>query len=100
MLDLDLTPLEIEILRRSTDLQTTRRRRAIIVISGTMFTSLLLYIGIQQKSNLVLILITVVYVIITMIEKLIHAYAVILYKGLIQKLVTKIEEKERVEHRK
>jgi hypothetical protein len=92
MKDLNLSPLEQRILQRSSDHTITRRRRTIVVIAGV--TAAILLVGaawLKQSWQFVLIL-SLVYIGVTVFEKIAYANAVLVYKSLIQKLKIRIEE--------
>ena len=94
MMKLDLTPLEQRILDRSGKPEITRQRRTIVVASGLSFAAVLIVMALVKRSWQFVLAIALLYIVITVWEKVAYANAVLAYKGLIQKLKAKAEEQE------
>ncbi len=92
MKNIDLTPLEQGILRRSSDLAITRRRGTTVVIAGIVAAAATSTVAwLPQSSQLVLVFF-LVYVAGTAFEKVACANTTLAYKSLIQKLKKRVEE--------
>jgi hypothetical protein len=92
---LRLTPIETLLLERSSDLAVTRRRVRVVVVSA-----LLLIVAVVVASPLIqswqfLLFFAVAYIAMTTWERLGYARTILTYKGLIQKLLARIEELEK-----
>lgn len=92
MKDLGLSPFEQHILDRSSNLGITRRRRTTVIITGLIAAALLVWAAFIKQSWQFVLLVSLIYVAVTIWEKVAYANAVLLYKNLIQKLKTRIEE--------
>jgi len=88
----DLTPLERQILDRSGSSDVTRQRRTIVVASGLGFAALLIAMAFAKRSWQSVLVIALLYIAITVWEKVAYANAVLAYKSLIQKLKANLEE--------
>jgi len=88
----DLTPLERQILDRSGNSDVTRQRRTIVVASGLGFAALLIAMAFAKRSWQSVLVIALLYIAITVWEKVAYANAVLAYKSLIQKLKANLEE--------
>ncbi len=86
MKDDDLTPLERGILKQSSDLDITRRNRTMVIISGVTAAALLCLVAYGTKSWRFVLIVSLIYVGVTVFEKVAYANAVTAYKGLIQSL--------------
>jgi len=95
MKDDDLTPLERQILKQSSDLDVTRRHRTTVIVSGVTAAALLCLMAYGTKSWRFVLIVSLIYVGVTLFEKVAYANAVIAYKSLIQKLRMGIDETER-----
>ena len=95
MKDDDLTPLERQILKQSSDLDITRRHRTTIIISGVFAAALLCLVAYGTKSWRFVLIVSLIYTGVTLFEKVAYANAVIAYKSLIQKLRVQIDETEK-----
>jgi len=95
MKNMDLTPLEQHILRRSSDLAITRRRRTAVVVTGIGATILLGAVAWLVRSWQFVLVISLAYIACTVFEKIAYANAILAYKSLIQKLTKQVEELER-----
>ncbi|MBT3287861.1 MAG: hypothetical protein HN380_10995 [Victivallales bacterium] len=92
MMRCDLTPLERQILDRSGSSDVTRQRRTIVVASGLGFAALLIAMAFAKRSWQSVLVIALLYIAITVWEKVAYANAVLAYKSLIQKLKANLEE--------
>jgi hypothetical protein len=95
MRDDDLTPLERQILKQSSDIEVTRRHRTTIIVSGVIAAGLLCLVGYGTKSWRFVLIVSLIYVGVTLFEKVAYANAVIAYKSLIQRLWVRIDEPEK-----
>jgi len=84
--DLEFTPLEAQIYKASADLETTRRRRKMVLITGSIFALALLVGTLMVKRWEVPLAVGLLYIGMTIVEKLAYANAVMGYKKVIQKL--------------
>lgn len=96
MKNIDLTPLEQGILQRSSDLAVTRRRRTTVVIAGVVAAATTSVVVWLLQSWRLMLVFFLVYVAVTVFEKVAYANAVLAYKSLIQKLKKRVEELESV----
>ena len=95
MKDDDLTPLEKQILKQSFDLDISRRNRAMVIVSGVTAAALLCLVAYGTKSWRFVLIVSFIYVGVTVFEKVAYANAVIAYKGVIQRLCVRIDETEK-----
>ena len=95
MKDDDLTPLERQVLKQSSDIEVTRRHRTTIIVSGVIAAGLLCLVAYGTKSWRFVLIVSLIYVGVTLFEKVAYANAVIVYKSLIQRLWMRIDEKEK-----
>jgi hypothetical protein len=94
MMKQELTPLERQILDRSDKPEITRRRRTIVVAAGFSFAAALVAMSIVKRSWQFTLGVALLYIAITVWEKVAYANAVLAYKSLIQKLKVRAEERE------
>ena len=94
MRDDDLTLLERQILKQSSDIEVTRRHRTTIIVSGVIAAGLLCLVAYGTKSWRFVLIVSLIYVGLTLFEKVAYANAVIAYKSLIQRLWMRIDERE------
>lgn len=92
MKNLDLSPLEQQILDRSDKPETTRRRRTLVIASGLGAAAGLTAMALVKRSWVFVLGIALLYIAITIWKKVAYANAVLAYKSLIQKLKNRIEE--------
>ncbi len=90
----DLDPAERLLLERSADLALTRRRLRVVVISGALLVVALIVTAPLLASWPFLLFFAVAYVAVTTWERVGYARAILVYKGLIQKLARRLEEAE------
>jgi hypothetical protein len=95
MRDDDLTPLERQILKQSSDIEVTRRHRTTIIVSGIIAAGLLCLVAYGTKSWRFVLIGSLIYVGVTLFEKVAYANAVIVYKSLIQRLWMRNDETEK-----
>lgn len=91
----DFTPIEQQILERSANPGLTRRRRSMVVIFGIAAAVSLTLVAWIMQSWQFLLVITLPYMGITIVEKVLYANGVLAYKSVIQKLLARIQELER-----
>lgn len=91
----DLTPMERVILDHSRDLAVTRRRRTTVVVTGLTTAMLLAFAAYVTQSWMFALGVSLVYITVTIAEKVAYANAVLSYKRLIQKLNARVEELEK-----
>ncbi|UCC47553.1 MAG: hypothetical protein JSV41_08605 [Gemmatimonadota bacterium] len=91
---LGLTATEKLLLERSSDLSITRRRVRYVVVSALALAVALVVVSPLIQSWVFLLFFAVAYVLITAWERLAWARTIIAYKGLIQKLASRVEELE------
>jgi cytochrome c-type biogenesis protein CcmH/NrfG len=96
MKDDDFTEVERQILQQSGDLEVTRRHRTTIIVSGVFAAGLLCLVAYGTKSWRFVLIVSLIYVGLTLFEKVAYANAVIAYKSLIQKLRMRVDETEKV----
>ena len=94
MKDIKLTPLEELILQRSSDSAITHRRKYTVLVSGFIFGIMIIGAAYFLQSWQILLFISLMYIAITVFEKIAYANAVLGYKSLIQKLKQQIEKLE------
>ena len=91
MEDLVFTPFEEIVLRASRDSSVTVRRKKLTVAFGLVAIFCPLAMGLMTKSWVWVVFLSTVYVLVTVLEKIVHANAVLAYKSVIRKLQNKIE---------
>lgn len=92
--DLNFTPLEAYIYQASPNLEITRQRRRMVLITGSLFAAVLLVGTLIARRWEVPLCVGLLYIGMTMYEKIAYANAVIGYKSVVQKLRGRIEELE------
>jgi len=91
---LDLNPIERLLLERSEDLNLTRRRLRLVVISGLLLAAALIVLSPLVGSWELLLFFAVAYVLVTTWERVGYARTIIAYKRLIRKLADRIQTLE------
>jgi hypothetical protein len=91
---LSLSAGERYVLERSFDVQLTRRRLRLVVVSALVLIVALVVLSPILRSWQFLLFFSVAYVAVTAWERVGYARAILTYKGLIQKLVGRVEELE------
>lgn len=91
---IELTAAERLVLERSSDLALTRRRLRLVVVSGSLLVVVLVVASPLMRSWELLLFFTVAYVLVTMWERVGYARTILVYKGLIQKLASRLEALE------
>ena len=94
MKDLKLTPLEQRILFYSTNSAITHRRRTTVLITGIATAILLAGVAWLKQSWQFVLIVSLIYIVFTVFEKVAYANAVLAYKSLIQKLKNRVDELE------
>jgi membrane protein implicated in regulation of membrane protease activity len=96
MLDkqLRLTTTERLLLERSSDTSLTRRRVRLVVLSAAVLVAALVVLSPLAQSWRFLLFFAVAYVLVTAWERVAYARTILAYKGLVQKLVRRIDELE------
>lgn len=94
MHDLDFTPVEAHIYHASADLEITRRRRKMVFMTGSLFALALLIGTLTVQRWEVPLAVGLLYIGMTVVEKLAYANAVLGYKNVIQKLDRRLKELE------
>lgn len=89
---LDLTEEEADLFRRAYDEEITRRRITYVVLAGLLFAALLATAGWLLRSWPLLLFVSLLYVGITIFEKVAYGRAVLLYKATIRKLAERVRE--------
>lgn len=92
MEDLQLTPVETYIYQASGNLEVTRRRRRMVFISGSLFAGLLLAGTLMVQRWEVPLAVGLLYIGMTVVEKIAYANAILNYKSVIQKLDRRITD--------
>lgn len=92
--NLDLTPLEQQILKQSDNPALTRRRRTMVIVFGICFAAFLIAMASVNRSWEFVLGIALLYIAVTIFEKVAYANAVLAYKSLIRKLKEQVEAKE------
>ena len=92
MKNLDLTPFEHKILELSCKPEITRHRRTMIIVFGLVFVAVLVLLALILQSWKLVLVIALLYIAMTLWEKVEYANAVLSYKSLIQKLKKRVEE--------
>lgn len=90
----DLDPAERLLLERSADLALTRRRLRLVVLSGALLVVALIVTAPLLASWQFLLFFAVAYVAVTTWERVGYARTILAYKGLIQKLASRLETAE------
>jgi len=91
---LGLTVAEKLVLEKSADSELTRRRVKFVVGSAVVLAAALIVVSPLTRSWQLLLFFAVAYVLVTAWERIGFARTILAYKGLIQKLVKRVEELE------
>ena len=89
-----LSVTERLLLERSSDTALTRRRVRLVVVSALVLTAALIVVSPLLQSWRFLLFFSVAYILVTAWERVAYARTILAYKGLIQKLVRRIEDLE------
>jgi len=89
---MELTAIEAQILERSANLDITRRRRIMVLISAGLYGFVLIAFASLTQSWQYVLAVSLAYIAITCFEKVAYANGVLVYKSVIQKLCIRIEE--------
>jgi len=94
MKELNLDPLEAQILARSHDTAVTRRRTVIAIFTGCALAVGFIVAAMLSLSVRTVAGIAALYVLVTMLERVFYGRAILVYKSLIGKLTKHIEDLE------
>jgi hypothetical protein len=89
-----LSVTERLLLERSSVTALTRRRVRLVVVSALVLTAALIVVSPLLQSWRFLLFFSVAYILVTAWERVAYARTILAYKGLIQKLVRRIEDLE------
>ncbi len=89
-----LSVTERLLLERSSATALTRRRVRLVVVSALVLTAALIVVSPLLQSWRFLLFFSVAYILVTAWERVAYARTILAYKGLIQKLVRRIEDLE------
>ena len=89
---LGLTETESRILKRSSDVEVTRRRMRQVLLAAAVFAILLAVAAWYSRSLPLVVAVALVYIAVTTWEKLAYGRGVLAYKSLIQKLVRRLRD--------
>lgn len=95
--NLSLTQTDRMLLERSSDVDLTRRRLRLVVVSGLLLTAALVVTAPLLRSWEFLLFFAVAYVLVTTWERVGYARTILAYKGLIQKLASRIDTLEQAD---
>jgi hypothetical protein len=84
----EFTQLEQQILAGSATPDVTVRRRRVVIITALLLVAAILYAATTPLSRTVFVVAFAAYVLITLIEKIAYANAVLAYKSVIRKLLS------------
>ncbi len=93
-MELDLTELERRFLEGSSNLDKTHVRIRQVIFAGTLFGVLLVIAAWLFRSLELVLGVALVYLVITCWEKAAYGRGVLVYKSLVQKLASRIEQLE------
>jgi hypothetical protein len=93
--NLQLDRLESQLLARAADVAATRRRIGYSVLAPVALIALLLAIFWREAQPRLLLWLFVGYVAVGIFEKVSYGFAVLGYKGLVRKLLARVNELER-----
>ena len=91
---IELSPLESRFLAAAADPKVTRRRIRLVIFFGLIAAGGVVLLAASGESIQLVAGLAVAYVLITLYEKVAYGNGVLVYKALIRKLVTRIEELE------
>lgn len=94
MSDIELTELEKGVVGLSFNTSITKKRMFRIVTVGVLFIVLICLAAFVKGSYQAAVFISIAYIVITLIEKLVYGKGVLIHKAIIQKLLKRIEELE------
>ena len=86
MEEMEFTPLEERLMLRSGDSSLAGRQKQAAVIVAILFLALFIVAAIVVKNNIAVAMIGVIYVILTLVEKLCYIKAISAYRALVVKL--------------
>jgi hypothetical protein len=91
---LDLTPLETKVFNAAADPDITKRRIRSVVIFGLIAVGCVLALAARAESVWLVVTVSLVYMLITICEKIAFGMGVLVYKSVIRKLAGRIAELE------
>lgn len=92
MKDIEFTALENRLLLRSGDMKSVEKRRGAAIATGVFFIALLSVAACYTESWRLLLSISIAYIVITVVEKILYLKGVRAYKTIIQKLCKRLNE--------
>lgn len=92
---LELSPLERSFLDRSGDTSVTKRRNRMAMVTGGILIASFCVAALVSQSLVLVLVVSVVYMLASIFERIAYGNAVIVYKRLIQKLSRRVEVLER-----
>ena len=92
--ELELTEFEKILIQRSSDTAITRRRILQVIVAASLFAVLLVATVILSKSALPSLVVGLLYIAITTLEKVAYGKAVLAYKSVIHKLAKRVDAAE------
>ena len=95
--NINLTSLEKKIIEQSADLDITRKRKKVVVFTGVIAAIVFVGGSYLIRSWQFILFAALVYLLVTVFEKVMYSNAVLVYKSLIQKLKKRVEELEKKE---
>jgi hypothetical protein len=93
--EMNLSEIEEKFLNATKDISMTKARIKIIFISSFLFIAALCIFGFITQSYLAVLIISLLYILLTLYEKVAHGNGVIIYKSIIQKLYGYIENQNK-----
>ncbi len=96
---IELTEVEKRFLVGSSDTAVTGRRIRLVLVAAAVYVFLLVAVALFLKSWLMILIVSLVYIGVTVWEKLAYGRGVLVYKSIIQKLVRRVEKLEEVQDR-
>jgi hypothetical protein len=91
---LQLSETELFLVQRSSDLDISRRRLRVVIISGVLLIAALIVVAPLVQSWQFLLFFAVAYIAMSVWERVGYARTILAYKGLIQKLSKRIDDLE------
>ncbi len=88
------TPFERGILLRAGNWELTRRRIRSVILWASLFAVALVAFYFLTRSAPALLLIALLYIAITTVEKVLYGRAVLVYKSVVTKLLARVKELE------
>ena len=89
MANQEFTPVEQRFIEASTRPDVTVRRRRMVIFTALTLVATIILAAVLQVSRTFFVIAFVVYVLVTLWEKVTYANGVLVYKGIIRKLVSR-----------